>query len=160
MGNLSCILFLFLCLAGGVQAAEAAPKTRTPGTMNANLTFGRKWLPDKAGWRGFGNHDEWGPRFDYRRPTWPVAIAVDFSQSAERRDGTIVDENGKELTGHIRAETLGGNFGFRKIFGDSRMGPSPYAGGGLALGPHPIPTLDILPRLKSGDSCRAQTKTV
>lgn len=121
-------------LAGGARVAAAGP--RPPGgsgTMNANLTMGRKWFSDKAGWQGFANHNEWGLRFDYRYPTWPVAIAVDFSQSVERRDGTIFDEDGKELTGHIRAQTLEGNFGVRKIWGEARRGPHTCLGGGLTL---------------------------
>jgi opacity protein-like surface antigen len=96
-------------------------------TGNVNALLGRKTL-EAEDWKPVDKHVELGMLLDFKRDTWPVSVAIDFSWSD---DGALEDN---PFTGPADAdgETTEVNLGVRKIW-DHYARARPYIGGGVAL---------------------------
>jgi len=91
-------------------------------TGNVNFTLGAKAL-DEHDWEPVEDQGEFGIHVDFRRPEWPVNIAIALLGSSGEEDirGTDIEGSTSEL-----------RFGVRKIWEPTRT-MRPFFGGGLSL---------------------------
>ncbi len=115
-------------LAAG--AALAAPPPEWTG--NINVALGIKAMEDD--WEPVDDQTSFGFLLDFRRPEWPVNLAVDLLFSWEEENATV----GSPI-GPVRAEVDGSttelDIGVRKLWEDFAhvRKLTPYVGGGIAI---------------------------
>ena len=118
----------------GVAVAGDHPELarRNDALFNFQVMYGEALLPSGP-WQGHNQQEACGVRVDMQPTGWSTAIAFDFSWSAtSRRDSSLVDEDGTEWHGHIKADLLRLDGGIRKVW-QHDDGFTPYLGGGLSV---------------------------
>jgi hypothetical protein len=97
-------------------------------TGNANALLGRKTL-DEEDWAPLDEHVGIGVLLDFKKQTWPVAIAIDlhWSDDGEFERNPITGQRAS-----ADAETAEVDLGLRKTW-DHYLRARPYVGGGVAF---------------------------
>ena len=115
-------ILLSLSLIGVVSSLAGSPVLADEYDGNVRLAVGSKQL-DSDDWNTLDRQNEIGVIFDFKKPTWPVSIAVDLLFSGED----------KNTPGTERGSTFEQHLGIRKIWtvNDSKF--HPYLGAGVAF---------------------------
>ncbi len=119
-------LALLLAGAGLCQAADAGP-----WSGNLNLRAGFKLLDD-SDWDPVDTQGEVALQLDFRKPDWPISVALDVSYSSDDDSESVFVTGFGQENADVEGRTLEWNIGVRKIWEGSSL-VRPYAGGGLAL---------------------------
>jgi len=113
------------------NVALAAPPPDWTG--NVNLAFGSKLMADD--WEPVDDHTSFGFLVDFRRPEWPLHVAVDLLFSWDDEDETVFVPGPGVVTLDVKGSTTELDLGVRKLWeGFAHVnGLTPYVGGGLAV---------------------------
>ncbi|MCP5070599.1 MAG: outer membrane beta-barrel protein [bacterium] len=115
-----CVVAVLVLLPAVAQAQE--------WTGNANALLGRKTL-DEEGWAPLDEHVGIGVLLDFKKQTWPVAVAIDLLWSD---DGEFERNPFTGQHASADAETAEVGLGLRKTW-DHYLRARPYVGGGVAF---------------------------
>ena len=115
----------FFLLLGLPARRAAAEEKRWIG--NVNLLLGAKTL-EKDDWEPAEKQGEVGFELDFKRPDWPLSVALDLLGAAG--EGTVYEPSFGNIK--FESETSELCVGIRKIW-DGSGSVRPFVGGGLAL---------------------------